>query len=548
MFDQCLSEPQHVQYRGGKLINPKFDHGLHGWNGFGGSKIEIRRSSSRNNFMVAYNRSGHNETISQKIFMDKGHYYSFSAWVRVSEGSETTVSAAIITKENTKRIIASGNAYPGCWTMLKGGFQPEFPLQTEVYFVCYNKTVDFWVDNVSLKEFNKTEWLEHQQRAIAQVRKRKIVLEMRDKLGKPIQGVKVNIKFTKPFFHIGCAVTETLVQYKKYQEWFLKKGFTATVFTNQMKWYWTESRRGIENYTTPDAMFQFFKSNGIEIRGHTVLWDKPKMNQYWLHDMTPKELLATAVRRIASVMARYSNDIFEWDVVNENMHFNFYEEKIGPQASGMFYHIAHVIDPNATLYLNEFNTLETPGDVYACPHKYINNWRGIRSYPGNENLTVGFGLQAHFKPIRPLMPYVRAVFDYLSETKMPIWLTEMDVEINPNQAVYLEEIMREAFSHPGVEGMIVWAAWRPGMNCTGLCLMDDNFNNTPIGDVVDKLMAEWRTPEQNGKTDSRGLYKFHGFLGDYTLTLFDPHSLNKVTRQIKITNKDPNPVLIPISI
>lgn len=256
---------------------------------------------------------------------------------------------------------------------------------------------------------------------------------MRDKLGKPIQGVKVNIKFTKPFFHIGCAVTETLMQYKKYQEWFLKKGFTATVFTNQMKWYWTESRRGIENYTTPDAMFQFFKSNGIEIRGHTVLWDKPKMNQYWLHDMTPKELLATAVRRIASVMARYSNDIFEWDVVNENMHFNFYEEKIGPQASGMFYHIAHVIDPNATLYLNEFNTLETPGDVYACPHKYINNWRGIRSYPGNENLTVGFGLQAHFKPIRPLMPYVRAVFDYLSETKMPIWLTEMDVEINPNQ-------------------------------------------------------------------------------------------------------------------
>lgn len=78
MFDQCLSEPQHVQYRGGKLINPKFDHGLHGWNGFGGSKIEIRRSSSRNNFMVAYNRSGHNETISQKIFMDKGHYYTFS--------------------------------------------------------------------------------------------------------------------------------------------------------------------------------------------------------------------------------------------------------------------------------------------------------------------------------------------------------------------------------------------------------------------------------------------------------------------------------------
>lgn len=279
-----------------------------------------------------------------------------------------------------------------------------------------------------------------------QVRKRKIVLDIRDKLGKPIGGVKVNVKFTKPYFHIGCGVTDTLLEHKKYREWFLKKGFTATVFTNQMKWYWTESRRGMENYTIPDAMFQFFKKHGIAMRGHTVLWDKPKMNQYWLHDMTPKELLAIAVRRLASVMARYLNDIFEWDVVNENLHFKFFEDKIGPQASGMFYHIAHVIDPNATLSLNEFNTLEIPGDVYAGPHKYINKWRDIRSYPGNEHLTIGFGLQAHFGLGQPLMPYIRAVFDFLSQTKMPIWLTEMDIVNNPNQVCMYVFIFLALFS------------------------------------------------------------------------------------------------------
>lgn len=108
--------------------------------------------------------------------------------------------------------------------------------------------------------------------------------------------------------------------------------------------------------------------------------------------------------------------------------------------------------------------------------------------------------------------------------------------------------MREAFSHPGVEGIIVWAPWKPGINCTSLCLMDDNFNNTTAGDVVDKLMAEWRTPDLNGKSNSGGLYKYYGFLGDYTVMLFDPHSLNKVTTKIKITNKDPNPIQIPISI
>ncbi|MCD7470490.1 hypothetical protein HAX54_010405 [Datura stramonium] len=223
--------------------------------------------------------------------------------------------------------------------------------------------------------------------------------------------------------------------------------------------------------------------------------------------MTPKELLATAVRCLASVMARYSNDIFEWDVVNENLHFNFFEENIGPQASGMFYHIAHVIDPNATLYLNEFNTSLKFQEMYMLVHKRdINKLREIRSYPGNENLTVGFGLQAHFGSGKPLMPYMRAVFDFLSETQMPIWLTEMDVQNNPNQAVYLEEIMREAFSHPGVEGMIVWAPWKLVVEIVpGVCLMDDNFNNTPAGDVVDKLMAEWRTPDLNGKTNSADL-------------------------------------------
>lgn len=96
--------------------------------------------------------------------------------------------------------------------------------------------------------------------------------------------------------------------------------------------------------------------------------------------------------------------------------------------------------------------------------------------------------------------------------------------------------------------MIVWAPWKPGANCTGLCLTDDNFKNTRAGDVVDKLMAEWKTPELNGKTNSKGLYKYYGFLGDYTVTLYDPYSLKQIIREIKITNKDQNPVLIPISI
>jgi hypothetical protein len=86
------------------------------------------------------------------------------------------------------------------------------------------------------------------------------------------------------------------------------------------------------------------------------------------------------------------------------------------------------------------------------------------------------------------------------------------------QAIYLEEVLREGFSHPSVNGIMLWTALHPN-GCYQMCLTDNNIQNLPAGDVVDKLLKEWETGEVEGETDEHGSYSFYGFFGEYKLSV-----------------------------
>lgn len=52
-----------------------------------------------------------------------------------------------------------------------------------------------------------------------------------------------------------------------------------------------------------------------------------------------------------------------------------------------------------------------------------------------------------------------------------------------------------------------------------MCLTDNDFQNLPVGDVVDKLLSEWRSGELTGSTNELGSYSFYGFLGEYKISV-----------------------------
>ncbi len=69
--------------------------------------------------------------------------------------------------------------------------------------------------------------------------------------------------------------------------------------------------------------------------------------------------------------------------------------------------------------------------------------------------------------------------DILGQAGIPIWITEMDIlEHNEtNRAKSLEYIMRVAYGHPAVAGIILWAFWsKSAWRGADTALIDDKFD------------------------------------------------------------------------
>ena len=248
-------------------------------------------------------------------------------------------------------------------------------------------------------------------------------------------------------------------------------------------------------------MMQFTKSHGISVRGHNVFWDNPNYQPSWVPGLSTNDLRAAANKRINSVTKRYAGQLLHWDVVNENLHYNFFESKLGFASTPIFYATSFLNDRNARPFLNEYNTIEESSDGNASPAKYLQKISDLRKlgYKG----PLGIGVQGHFRT--PNLAYVRSSIDMLASYKMPIWVTELDVTAGPNQANYLGQILNELKSHRSVSGILVWSAWSP-QGCYAMCLTDNNFKNLATGNVVDNFRGRLSEGAE-GVTDLNGLFE-----------------------------------------
>ncbi|XP_045786636.1 endo-1,4-beta-xylanase 5-like [Trifolium pratense] len=528
---ECVAEPQRAQYGGGIIVNPGFEHSIKGWTVFGNGTIEERISNGGNRFVVASNRTQALDSFSQKVQLKKGMIYIFSAWFQLSEGSDIV---SVVFKRNGSELVRGGHviAKHGCWSLLKGGIVANFSSPAEILFESENPNVELWADSVSLQPFTRNQWRSHQDNSIERVRKSRVRFQVTHPNKTALEGATVVIKQTKADFPFGCAMNHYILTNTDYQRWFVSR-FKYTTFTNEMKWYSTEKIQGQENYTIPDAMLKFAKENGISVRGHNILWDSINRQPRWDLSLSPDELREAATKRMNSVVSRYKGQLIAWDVVNENLHFNFFEDKLGENASAVYYSAAYHLDPNTNMFLNEYNTIEYSHDKDASPGNYIRKIKQIQQFPGTDGIPLAIGLQCHFGSGKPNIAYMRSGLDLLAATGLPIWLTETSMDPQQNQAEYFEEILREGYSHPAVQGIVMFVGpEQAGFNST--LLADANFKNTPTGDVVDKLIREWGTGPYTAIADSRGIIDISLHHGDYDVTVTHPLTQYSKTLNINV--------------
>nr|VDD00219.1 unnamed protein product [Brassica oleracea] len=542
---ECLGNPNKPQYNGGIIVNPDLQNGSQGWSQMGNTKVDFTEFGG-NKFVIARGRNQSYDSVSQKVYLEKGLLYTFSAWLQVSQGNSPV--RAVFKKNGEYKHAGSVIAESKCWSMLKGGLTVDESGPADLYFESEDTTAEIWVDSVSLQPFTQEEWNSHHKQSINITRKGAVRIRAVNSAGEPVPNATISIVQNRLGFPFGCSAGSNILGNQAFQDWFTKR-FTVTAFENEMKWYSTEVVRGKEDYSTADAMVRLFKQHGIAIRGHHIILDDPKYQLSWVTALNGPDLYKAVKRRVDSVVSRYKGQLASWDVVNENLHFSFFENKMGPKASYNVFEQAHAVDPTTTMFMNEFNTLEQPGDGVSSPARYLQKLRELQSIRAPGNIPLGIGLESHFFST-PNIPYMRSALDTLGATGLPIWLTEVDVAAPPNvQANYFEQVLREGHAHPKVTGMVTWSGYNP-KGCFRMCLTDGNFRNLPTGDVVDKLLREWGglRGKTTGLTDADGYFEASLFHGDYDLSIAHPLTNSTASHSFKLTSDDyhPSPTVVRV--
>ncbi|XP_022897398.1 uncharacterized protein LOC111411057 [Olea europaea var. sylvestris] len=117
-------------------------------------------------------------------------------------------------------------------------------------------------------------------------------------------------------------------------------------------------------------MLKFAQANNIQVRGHNIFWNNPKLQPNWVGELSTDDLRIVTDHRIHYLMSKYKGQMIHWDVVNENLHYSFFEGKLGANASTTFYKKTNQIDGNTIPFLNDFDTIEKSGGL-ASPAKYL---------------------------------------------------------------------------------------------------------------------------------------------------------------------------------
>ncbi|KAH9317785.1 hypothetical protein KI387_019554, partial [Taxus chinensis] len=415
-------------YSGGILVNPGFEDGTQGWTeSIGNASLHIESENNGNKFIVASNRQMGYHSPSQKLEnLSQDMKYTLSAWVQIRGNVSSAFVKATVGMDNTTYTCA-GNviARNGCWSFLKGGFVPDWsPFYAKLYFESNRTDVEILVDSVSLQPFTDEEWRLHQQDGIRMKRMRRVVIHVTDLHGNRLEKANVTVEQKSRQFPLGSAISQDILGNQLYQAWFVKR-FNVAVFENELKWYSTERQRGKLNYRVADQMLAWCSANGILVRGHNIFWEDPKYLPSWVAKLDKEELQKAVNERIESLMTRYAGNFINWDVSNEMLHFSFYEDRLGSNASDGFYQAAQEIDPWTPMFMNDYNVIESCDDSEASVDAYIQRLIEIRA---SGRVMEGIGLESHFD--KPNIPFVRAALEKLSTLGLPIWLTEVDVNAN----------------------------------------------------------------------------------------------------------------------
>ena len=303
--------------------------------------------------------------------------------------------------------------------------------------------------------------------------------------------------------------------------------FNAAVTENALKWHAMEPRRGNIDYATVDAILNWTDQHQIPLRGHNIFWGIPNRVQDWLKELPNDQLREVLKSRALDIGQRYRGRFAEYDLNNEMIHGNYYEDRLGKDITPQMAQWVRQGDPKAVLYLNDYDIL-----TGVRLEDYV---RHIRTLLDQGVPIGGIGVQGHLHGDSFDPNALRNALERLAEFKLPIRVTEFNMPGQRSQyyrdrnlrlteaqekakAQALVDYYRICFAHPRVEGILMWGFWEGANWIPASSLYRRDWTPLPAATAYrDLVFGQWWT-RWRGRIDAQGRCEVRAFYGKHRVT------------------------------
>ncbi|GAB4167942.1 MAG: endo-1,4-beta-xylanase [Terrimicrobiaceae bacterium] len=411
--------------------------------------------------------------------------------------------------------------------------------------------------------------LESAHARIRKIRMTDAEIIVRDRHGKPLAGLPVDIEQTRSAFGWGEQLwqLDTLFRHgfaNSDRVRHFTRLFTDCLNTANCLSYWTEAARndgpkqmefqGEDRMDGFAAQVDWCLANGLTPKGHPIFWSLEKAYPQWLKRYPFETQWKFIEVRVRNLVARFKGKVKIWDAINEPMWEAAPKNlplRHWPHIETMENLLEYIIpvmrwareeDPDAAFLINDYGMeLDPPGrelrtkdgkpvTAKSQRDRFVSLFKRLREEGASPD---GLGMQAHtgtwMSPSQQL-----SILDDFAEAGVPLHYTEFwadgshliqagisAAEVEKMRADYIAQVMTVAFSHPSVASFSVWGdliqsfGFRQDHNSGGL----PTSSNQPtiVYETVKRLLREEFLTREKLVTDADGRICFRGFFGDYSL-------------------------------
>ena len=267
----------------------------------------------------------------------------------------------------------------------------------------------------------------------------------------------------KDYFTIGVALNQRNVSDENQQALVLKE-FNSVTAENDMKPGELHPKEGVWDFSKADKIADFCRKNGIKMRGHCLCWHSQFCDWMFTDKKgreVKKEVFYERLRdHIHTVVNRYKDIVYCWDVVNEAMAddnggprwFNRGQEPSPYRQSRAFklcgdefiakaFEFAREADPTGTLIYNDYSCVD--------PGKRERIYNMVKKMKDAGVPIDGIGMQGHYNIYFPDEDQLDQTITKFKELVNHIHITELDLRMNNESGGQLMFSRGEAKPMPG---------------------------------------------------------------------------------------------------